>query len=421
MNILEKIFSKPVANFKRERVRTDVVISEWIANNKSTYSDFMQRIENVAINGDMSILYDIYNLMRRCIPPEALGLYGWIADTLSGEKSSLTQNKQWAGRYTKEIDQCWKNKHLWLGVNLKSGEVKTYFVRPSNEDLLLISSGTPDEIWNKLPTQVKSHLIGLIDDIADNSKKTLGVKIERKQLRDVFALMGGFVVLSHAAFVSGFLANLYDEVIEKKEPLTYCVYYFVVFDSGLTCMANILNQIMQSEDVDTDGLIFINTCISWLVGSSMEMRLHTKEDWDKVAKTSNDEIRKEIALAISKFKSGKGNKARITSLDKLLNGNVDKLKKLIKKFMKENTATICLAYLLIALQRSGCIQQGCKYMTFHRAIESFMERRISYNVPQKRYGELKERPLSVEQYSIKDSRAKKIIDEWTPVFSRASV
>ena len=54
-------------------------------------------------------------------------------------------------------------------------------------------------------------------------------KLERKMMYQFLMYISQIIFLSHAVFVGEFMANLYDYVIEKKETLAYCMYYFVIF------------------------------------------------------------------------------------------------------------------------------------------------------------------------------------------------
>ena len=62
------------------------------------------------------------------------------------------------------------------------------------------------------------------------------------------------------------------------------------------------------------------------------------------------------------------------------------------------------------------IKSSVKYMTFHRAIEQLTQRHYGYDVPQKRYGEMKEFNFKCSMQSASYKKAKKIIDRWTICF-----
>ena len=90
------------------------------------------------------------------------------------------------------------------------------------------------------------------------------------------------------------------------------------------------------------------------------------------------------------------------------------------KLDKENTDDICLAYLLRSLVRTGKVSDSLSYMTFHRAIEQFCGRKIGYDIPQKRYGELKSSSFSLNPYGSSYKRAKRIMDNWTHIFAQTA-
>ena len=95
-------------------------------------------------------------------------------------------------------------------------------------------------------------------------------KLERKMVYQSLAYIFQIIFLSHAVFVGGFMANLYDYVMEKKETLAYCVYYFVVFDHSLSRMAKLLNRLLNSGEVDNGDMLLIKSCVTMLVNKSIE-------------------------------------------------------------------------------------------------------------------------------------------------------
>ena len=84
-------------------------------------------------------------------------------------------------------------------------------------------------------------------------------KLERKMVYQSLTYILRIIILSHAVFVGGLMANLYDYVMEKKETLAYCMYYFVVFDHGLSRMAKLLDCLLNSGEVDNGDMILIKS------------------------------------------------------------------------------------------------------------------------------------------------------------------
>ena len=411
-------FSKILPDFSLRKEKTDQFIHTWKNQNKAVYADFRRGIGKVA-EGDFTTLYNMYAMMKDCVPPEAQSFYDWFLPLFTQNPSQLQRmmsgNVQWAGEHTEKIAQCIVNRQLWLGINLKTGKVDIY--KSCQKGLLMVKSGTPVETWNRLPQNIKAHFIEQLDKLARNSNGCMLLsKLERKQLYHALSFFADIFILSHAVFLPKFLANLYDRIINQGDTLAYCMYYFVVFDHGLVLMMEILNAILTKEEVDESGLTLVHNCIHMLVHHSMEMGTDTKASWENAVEDCHPEIWKDVMLALHKAKGKRGKKKSIRTLDEILIGDVAILKKRICQFLDENTDGICLAYLLCALIRARKIEASIPYMTFHRALEQFTGQHTGHDIPQKRYGELKMFTLNSSPYGDSYKRAKRIIDKWTQIF-----
>ena len=391
-----------------------MAICTWKSVNEEVYADFCKRMDAIG-KGDLSILMDIYQMIRECTPPEALLLYNWLSDFMNGKDVQHIANQQWAGKYTDIIAQCITNKRLWIGVNVKTGTVEL-FTSPKSE-LLMVHSETPIEIWNRLPQGTKSYLIGQLDILMRNSKGCyLLSKLERKMVYQSLVYIFRIIFLSHAVFVGEIMANLYDYMIEKKDTLAYCMYYFVVFDHGLSRMAKLLDRLLNSGEVDNGDMLLMKLCVTLLVHKSIEMGTENKAGWEGTAEACNPEIWKEVMFALRKVKGRRGNKKVMQSLDDVLVGNKERIKQGIRSFLEENAEDISLAYLLKSLVNADRIKAFTRYMTFHRAIEQFSQRHYGHDIPQKRYGEIKDITLTSPQRGNSYIKAKRIIDRWTDYF-----
>lgn len=414
-------FSKILSDFSLRKEKTDMFICTWKLKNKKEYADFKKRIDRIETS-DLSVLFDMYSLMKTCVPPEAQAFYTWFYDLISQNPARMhliSVDKQWAGEYTEKIAQCMVNRQLWLGINLKTGKVDIY--TSQQKGLLMVRSGTPLEIWNRLPQYMKSHFISQTDKLLRSSKGCLLFsKLERKQLYQALAFFANVFTMAQAVFIPGFLANLYDKVVENGDTLAYCMYYFVVFDHGLLRMMKTLNSILMKEEMDESGLVLIRNCVHMLVHQSMELGAETKASWESAVEDCNPEIWKDVLFLLHKTKGKRGKKKTIRTLDEILTGNVPVLKKQIHHFLAENTDDICLAYLLRSLVRTGKVSDSLSYMTFHRAIELFCGRKIGYDIPQRRYGELKSSSFSLDPYGSSYKRAKRIMDNWTHIFAQTA-
>lgn len=407
-------FIERIKDYFTRKDCADMAIRTWKSANEEVYADFCKRMDAIG-KGDLSILMDIYQMIRECTPPEALLLYNWLSDFMNGKDIQNIANQQWAGKYTDIIAQCITNKRLWIGVNVKTGTVEL-LTSPKSE-LLMAHSETPIEVWNRLPQETRSYLTGQLDVLMKNSKGCyLLSKLERKMVYQSLTYISRIIFLSHAVFVGEVMANLYDYVVEKKEILAYCMYYFVIFDHGLSRMVKLLNRLLNSGEIENGNMILIKSCVALLVHQSIEMGTESKAGWEDTAEVCNPEIWKEVMFALRKAKGRRGNKKVIQSLDDILVVDKERTKQGIRSFLEENTEDISLAYLLKSLVKAGRIKASIRYMTFHRAIEQFYQRHYGHDIPQKRYGEIKDITLTSPQRGNSYIKAKRIIDRWTDYF-----
>ena len=408
-------FIERIKSYSKRKDAADMAIRAWKSDNKKVYADFCKRMDAVA-KGNMSVLMDMYLMMRDCVPPEALMMYNWLSDFVNVKDVSDIANQQWAGQYTETIARCITNKRLWIGINVKTGMVE--LLTSPKSGLLMVHSETSIEIWNHLPLEMRTYLTEQLDLLMRNSKGCfLLSKLKKKMVYQFLTYISQIVFLSHAVFIGGFMANLYDRVMEKKKNLAYCMYYFVVFDHGLLRMTKLFNRLLNSEEVDHGDILLAKSCVTMLANRSIEMGAETKADWEDTIEDCTPEIWKEVMFALRKVKGRRGNRKVIQSLDDILLGDKERIKLGILLFLEENTEDISLAYLLKSLVKSGKIKASTRYMTFHRAIEQFTQRHYGHDIPQKRYWEIKELTLNSPQRGSSYTKAKRIIDRWTDYFA----
>lgn len=402
-------FIKRLRDYKARRDNDDMTIRNWKVKNNDIYADFTRRIDAIA-NGDMSVLEQMFQLAKDCVPQEALNLYGWLAN-LDNPSSSESQ-LQWAGRYTDVIARCLTHKQLWLVVNLKTSEVSVSDRK--KPDCLAVCANTPVQLWKSLPLDVRTFIVEQTDRLIEDSCFCAG--FDKEEIYQSIAFFSQLLFLSHAAFIGEFLANLYNKVMCENDSLAFCMYYFVVFDHGLTRMTRLLDDIIRNECVGLSGMMLVCNCIRMLVGKSIDMGIETKSTWEDTSEQCCQEVWKDISCVLHNVRTKRKNKKAIVAIDEIIIGNKKKIKHGIKTFLNDNKNDICLAYLLKSLINSEIIKPSVKYMTFHRAIEQFIGRTYGHDVPQKRYGEIKSMNLSGPQRGTSYQKAKRIIDQWTMYF-----
>ena len=71
-------FIERIKSYSKRKDTADMAIRAWKSANEEVYANFCKRMDAVA-KGDISVLIDMYLMMRDCVPPEALW---WITGSL---------------------------------------------------------------------------------------------------------------------------------------------------------------------------------------------------------------------------------------------------------------------------------------------------------------------------------------------------
>ena len=87
-------FIERIKDYFTRKDCADMAICTWKSTNEEVYADFCKRMDAIG-KGDLSILMDIYQMMRECTPPEALLLYNWLSNFMNGKDIQNIANQQW--------------------------------------------------------------------------------------------------------------------------------------------------------------------------------------------------------------------------------------------------------------------------------------------------------------------------------------
>lgn len=72
-------FIERIKSYSNRKESADMTIRAWKSANEDVYTNFCKRM-NAVSKGDLSVLMDMYQMMRECVPPEALMLYNWLSN-----------------------------------------------------------------------------------------------------------------------------------------------------------------------------------------------------------------------------------------------------------------------------------------------------------------------------------------------------
>ena len=397
---------------KDNRMAANKAVREWKSHHQQTYSDFKRQVAAIG-SGDLSLMERTIGLLDDCMPQNARNFYAYIfkyimnTDSVADDQTAFSDYDQLAA-------ECIFH-HAMIKVDSSTGEIEETKIPDS--DCIIIKTDDLGESFESMPSSMKCVLNDLINQMVASGIDTPLADQDRIALQNLALLVTKTVYVYSLLFVLEYLEQLYKRIAIDKDPLAYCIYFFVTFDHGLSRMADVFSQQMVGSHSSAFTSEMFRLCIRTFVGHSLSNRTETKEDWQQLAnEMTNDDCWKEIMFTLRSCQSHGGQQKDCRSLDELLIGDKEKLKSLIKDYLNEHPGASRLAYLLYALRQTGHIE-SCNYITFHRALQQMVSKPLGGpDVPQRRYHELMANPKLLDSKGKKWQQAQSIIDHWIALF-----
>ena len=393
---------------KDNRMAANKAVREWKVGHKREYDDFKRQVASIG-KGDLSLMERMIGLLDDCMPQDARNFYGYIYKYI-GDPDSVKNDQTAFSQYDQLAAECIFN-HALISMNFATGQIEQ--TDSMNKDCTIIRTDDFEQIILSMPQSMKCILNDLCTNlIAERLHDQLTTK-EQDALQGIGLLVAKTVYVYSLLFVPEYLDRLYKRTIIDGDALAYCIYFFVTFDHGLSQMADLFSRQMVGCYSSSFTSEMFRLCIRSFVGHSLTNKSETKESWEALANnTSNDDLWKEVHLALRDSHTHGGQQKDSRTLDELLIGDTESVKSKIQDYLCENPQTSRLAYLLYALRQTGKIQP-CNYITFHRAVQSLSPKPLGGpDVPQKRFHELMADAKLLDQKGKKWQQAKVIIDTW---------
>ncbi|WP_443898017.1 hypothetical protein [Paraprevotella clara] len=176
---------------------TDMLIRAWKTENKKVYSDFVRRIEAVK-KGDISIITEMMDVAKNCVPEEVRIFHNWLGDVLNGKvkMADITQSIQGLSiEHIHMIAKCLVYKEQWMAIDMKTGEVKVTSKKVNG--YLMVRSGTPIEIWNRMPVDKRVYIVSQTEALMKNSKGCwMFSNLERKMIYQAITFFARLIFLT---------------------------------------------------------------------------------------------------------------------------------------------------------------------------------------------------------------------------------
>ena len=399
-------------NIQDNRETANKAVREWKSHHQQTYSDFKRQVTAIG-SGDLSLMERTIGLLDDCMPRNARNFYAYIFKYIMNP-DSVADDQTAFSDYDQLAAECIFH-HAMIKVDSSTGEIEE--TKTPDSDCIIIRTDDLGESFESMPSSMKCVLNDLINQMVASGIDTPLADQDRIALQNLALLVTKTVYVYSLLFVPEYLEQLYKRIAIDKDPLAYCIYFFVTFDHGLSRMADVFSQQMVGSHSSAFTSEMFRLCIRTFVGHSLSNRTETKEDWQQLAnEMTNDDCWKEIMFTLRSCQSHGGQQKDCRSLDELLIGDKEKLKSLIKDYLNEHPGASRLAYLLYALRQTGHIE-SCNYITFHRALQQMVSKPLGGpDVPQRRYHELMANPKLLDSKGKKWQQAQSIIDHWIALF-----
>ena len=398
---------------KDNRIAANKAVREWKVKHKEEYDDFKRQIAAID-KGDLSLMERMMTLLNDCMPQDARSFYAYIFKYIR-DPDSVKNDQAAFSRYDQLAAECIFN-HALISMNFATGRIEQ--TDSMKQDCTIIRTDDFEQSVLAMPQSMKCFLNDMCRNlVADGVGGQLTAK-EQDALQSIGLLVAKTVYVYSLLFVPEYLDKLYKRTVIDGDALAYCIYFFVTFDHGLSLMADVFSHQMVGNHSSSFTSEMFRLCIRSFVGHSLSNRSETKESWEALANnTSNDDLWKEVQLALRDSRTHGGQQKDCRTLDELLIGDTEAVKSKIQDYLRENPQTSRLAYLLYALRQTGMIQP-CSYITFHRALQSLSPKPLGGpDVPQKRFHELMADANLLDQKGKKWQQAKVIIDTWISRFA----
>ena len=390
-------------------------VREWKAKHKSEYESFKRQVAAIG-GGDLSLIERVMGLLDDCMPQNARDFYTYIfhyimdPDSVKNDQTAFSQYDQLAA-------ECIFH-HALIKMDLATGQIEE--TQTAQPDCTIIRADDYEQTVTAMPQSMKCILNDLCTNLMTDGREGKITDDEHNALQNIGLLVAKTLYVYSLLFVPEYLERLYNRIAIDKDPLAYCIYFFVTFDHGLSRMADVFSQQMVGSHSSAFTSEMFRLCIRTFVGHSISNRTETKEDWQQLAnEMTNDDCWKEIMFTLRSCQSHGGQQKDCRSLDELLIGDKEKLKSLIKDYLNEHPGASRLAYLLYALRQTGHIE-SCNYITFHRALQQMVSKPLGGpDVPQRCYHELMANPKLLDSKGKKWQQAKQIVEHWTVRLSQS--
>lgn len=425
-------------------------VKKWYLTNQEKYSEFKKQATGVS-KMDFTFFINLMNLVTDCIPKDKMEVCSYIFLLGCGNIVSDEETPEFIKQYDDVIEEFLKGGKI-ITINISNNEVKCFAPEADytqDDNVCVVSNDYFDRMKAERPELLRCYLDDLYEQLDEDwqfEEGDGGIR-NSEMFLDMVQKIAHIYALILAPEVLRYMLSM---DVHANNDYIYCLYYYCAFDGGMRQMMSMTNSVFSQPKGGMLAHVAKRMLTQAFVTKSIEYGYEKKNTWEETAEAEPDESASHIRQILSKIKSfGGKKKAKFQSLDELLIGDVEKLKRTIKAFRLHQRDSVSLGYLFYLLggkptekTRSLSDQtdidkdfklvkkihiKQCTFKAFCAAVLDF-----THEEPVKDLKRVRERYLmckcaedglaedaeNFESYRyVKWRNARKIIGKWLPMFN----
>ena len=287
-----------------------------------------------------------------CIPKDQLDVCSYIFRLGCGDIPPDEETPEYIRQYdtiVKEFLEGGKG----ITIHVDTGEVRCYKPKP-HEVFDTWTCVIINDYFEQLKASRPELLRRYLDDLyAQLDEERAAIDKDRNvRSSEVFFDMAHQISFIYAMILAPeVLRNMESMGEHADDDFPYCLYYYCAFDGGMRQMTAMMRSNLDKSKTGMMGYVAKKLLTQLFVDKSFELGYEREKKGRKdTADKEPEESAGFIRQLLSKFKLTGGKRKRKTlSLDELLIGDKDALKKLIKDYWSKLPNIISLGYLLYML------------------------------------------------------------------------
>lgn len=325
-------------------------VKKWYLANKDKYNEFKKQADGIG-KMDFTFFMNLMKFVSDCIPKDKLDVCSYIFRLGYGDNPSYDETPDYIKQYDDVMEDFLQGGKV-ITINIGNSEVKCF---APNEDytpennVCVISNDDYERLQAEQPELLRCYLDDLYEQLDGEGLFAEGEGGIRSS-EMFFELVRKMAHIYALILVPEILRNMLTMNAHTHNDFPYCLYYYCAFDGGMRQMMSMTSSVFSQPKGGMMGYVAKKMITQMFVKKSIELGYEKKNTWEDTVKSESEETAGFIRQALSMIKGiGGKRKAKYQTVDDLLVGNKEELKRAIKTFRLHQRDTVSLGYLFYLL------------------------------------------------------------------------